>query len=98
MSSKRLGITAVVDADNALLGCLTDGDLRRLLAEDSRLLERTIGECMHPRARTIGPEELASAALKAMEDKRITSLFVCDGERKLVGLVHLHDLWQLELF
>ncbi len=98
MSSKRLGITAVVDADNVLLGCLTDGDLRRLLAEDSRLLERAIGECMHPEPRVIGPEELASAALKAMEDKRITSLFVCDGERKLVGLVHLHDLWQLELF
>ncbi len=98
MSSKRLGITAVVDGENGLLGCLTDGDLRRLLAADSRLLERTIDECMHREPHTIGPDELASAALKIMEDKRITSIFVCDEERRLVGLVHLHDLWQLELF
>jgi arabinose-5-phosphate isomerase len=98
MSSKRLGITAVVDDESVLLGCLTDGDLRRLLAEDPRLLERTIGECMHREPRTIRAGELASAALKVMEDMRITSLFVCDEDRKLIGLVHLHDLWQLELF
>ncbi|MDH3405039.1 MAG: KpsF/GutQ family sugar-phosphate isomerase [Acidobacteriota bacterium] len=98
MSSKRLGITAVVDAEGGLVGCLTDGDLRRLLAGDPRLLERSTGECMHPDPYTIGPDELASAALKAMEDRRITSLFVRDPAGKLVGLVHLHDLWQLELF
>jgi arabinose-5-phosphate isomerase len=98
MSNKRLGITAVVDGDDKLVGCLTDGDLRRLLAADSRLLERTVGECMHESPHRISPDMLASAALHSMEEKRITSLFVCDEDGRLVGLVHLHDLWQLELF
>jgi len=97
MSNKRLGITAVVDGEK-LIGCLTDGDLRRLLAEDPQLLERTIGECMHADPLRIGPEELASAALHSMEEKRITALFVCEETDALVGVVHLHDLWQLELF
>jgi arabinose-5-phosphate isomerase len=98
MSNKRLGITAVVDDAGKLVGCLTDGDLRRLLTESIQLLERPTGECMHPRPHTIGPGELASAALHSMEEKRITSLFVCDDEGLLQGVVHLHDLWQLELF
>jgi arabinose-5-phosphate isomerase len=98
MSNKRLGITAVVDDSGKLVGCLTDGDLRRLLTESIQLLERPTGECMHPRPHTIGPGELASAALHSMEEKRITSLFVCDDEGLLQGVVHLHDLWQLELF
>jgi arabinose-5-phosphate isomerase len=53
---------------------------------------------MHPEPHRIGPDELASAALHSMEEKRITSLFVCDGAGILQGVVHLHDLWQLELF
>ena len=52
---------------------------------------------MRPAPRTIAPTELASAALQRMESFRITSLFVVDGER-LLGIVHLHDLWRLELF
>jgi len=97
MSNKRLGITAVVEGD-ILTGCLTDGDLRRLLADDPQLLERSTAECMHPDPLRIDPDELASAALHSMEEKRITSLFVCDESGTLEGLVHLHDLWQLELF
>ena len=58
--------------------------------------------CRQPRAprspRTISGGELAAAALKTMEDHRITSLFVCDEEGRLEGVVHLHDLWRLELF
>ena len=50
----------------------------------------------HPR--TIASGELAAAALKIMEDNRITSLFVCDEAGRLEGVVHLHDLWGLELF
>jgi len=98
MSSKRLGITAVVDDGGRLIGCLTDGDLRRLLAEDIHLLEQPTGECMHETPRTITADELASAALRLMEEGRITSLFVCDDEGGLEGIVHLHDLWKLELF
>jgi arabinose-5-phosphate isomerase len=48
--------------------------------------------------RTIPGSELAAAALQVMEEKRITSLFVCDEAGKLAGVVHIHDLWRLELF
>lgn len=112
MSKKGLGITAVVsegteadvgDVGNAeagrrLVGCISDGDLRRLLAADEALLKRTAGECMKPDPRTIAGEELAAAALQVMEANRITSLFVCDPAGRLEGVVHLHDLWRLELF
>ncbi|MEZ5332752.1 MAG: KpsF/GutQ family sugar-phosphate isomerase [Thermoanaerobaculia bacterium] len=98
MSRKRLGVTAVVDGDDRLAGCITDGDLRRLLAADERLLARTAGECMTASPMTIDGDELASAALHAMEEKRITSLFVCAPDGRLEGIVHLHDLWGLELF
>jgi len=98
MSKKGLGITAVVDTGGNLAGCISDGDLRRLLAADEGLLRRTAGECMRPGPRTIPGSELASAALNAMEDNRITSLFVCGESGRLEGVVHLHDLWGLELF
>ena len=98
MSRKGLGITAVTDEEGRLLGCISDGDLRRLLGHDEALLKKTAGECMTRNPRTIPGQELAAAALKTMEDHRITSLFVCDGERRLEGIVHLHDLWGLELF
>jgi arabinose-5-phosphate isomerase len=98
MSAKKLGITAVVDAAGRLVGCISDGDLRRQLERDEQVLRRTAGECMHPSPRTIAGEELASAALNEMEEHRITSLFVCDPAGRLEGIVHLHDLWRLELF
>lgn len=99
MSKKGLGITAVVDAEGRLAGCVSDGDLRRLLQnDDGTILGRTAGECMTPNPRTIAGTELAAAALKSMEDHRITSLFVCDAAGRLEGVVHLHDLWGLELF
>ena len=98
MSRKKLGITAVMDEDGKLLGCISDGDLRRLLAADEQLLHHTAGECMTRDPRTIPGDELAAAALHIMEEHRITSLFVCDEERRVRGIVHLHDLWKLELF
>ncbi len=98
MSRKGLGITAVVDDDDRLVGCISDGDLRRLLEHDGGLLQRRAADCMHPDPHTIDGNELASAALKVMEKHRITSLFVTDADRKLGGIVHLHDLWRLELF
>jgi arabinose-5-phosphate isomerase len=97
MSRKKLGITAVTDDAGRLLGCISDGDLRRLLEQHIDLLHKSAGECMKASPLTISAEELASAALKTMEDHRITSLFVtADG--RLEGIVHLHDLWRLELF
>ena len=98
MSRQGLGMTAVTTPDGRIAGILTDGDLRRLLEHDEALLRRTAGECMKPDPLTIGPDELASAALKQMEDHRVTSLLVADAERRLAGVVHLHDLWGLELF
>jgi arabinose-5-phosphate isomerase len=98
MSRKKLGITAVTDEEGKLLGCISDGDLRRLLAADEALLHHTAGECMAPNPRTIPGSELAAAALQKMEEHRITSLFVCDEAGRVQGIVHLHDLWKLELF
>jgi len=98
MSKKGLGITAVVDDEGRLLGCISDGDLRRLLEKNDQILRHTAGECMRPSPRTIAPDELASAALQQMESHRITSLFVCATDGRLLGIVHLHDLWGLELF
>lgn len=99
MSKKGLGITAVVEGEDRLAGCISDGDLRRLLQEDDgTILGHTAGERMTRHPRTIRSGELAAAALKIMEDNRITSLFVCDEAGRLEGVVHLHDLWGLELF
>jgi len=99
MSRKGLGITAVVDPEGRLAGCISDGDLRRLLqTDDGTILSHTAGERMTLHPRTIPGSELAAAALKIMEDHRITSLFVCDEAGRLEGVVHVHDLWGLELF
>jgi arabinose-5-phosphate isomerase len=98
MSRKKLGITAVVDAEGRLAGCISDGDLRRLLEQDEDRLRSTAGDCMTTNPRTISGDELAAAALKIMEENRITSLFVCDAAGRVEGIVHLHDLWGLELF
>ena len=98
MSSKGLGVTAVVDADERLMGVITDGDLRRLLEVGDALLGRAAGGCMHSRPKTIDAQELGTAALKMMEDHHITSLMVVDPEQHLQGVVHIHDLWRLELF
>ncbi len=98
MSRKKLGITAVTDSDRRLVGCISDGDLRRLLEKDGRLLEKTARDCLKTEPRVIHRDELASAALRIMEDNRITSLFVCTEAGELEGIVHLHDLWGLELF
>lgn len=98
MSGKRLGITAVTDLEGRLIGCVSDGDLRRLLETGDVHLEQPTQQYMHPTPQTIHRSQLASAALKQMEDHRITSLFVCDDGQRLEGAVHIHDLWRLELF
>jgi arabinose-5-phosphate isomerase len=98
MSKKGLGITAVVEAGDRLVGVISDGDLRRLLEHDEGLLRRTAGECMKGSPKTISGDELAPAALKKMEDHRITALLVVDESGRLEGVVHVHDLWRLELF
>ena len=98
MSRKGLGITAVTEGVDRLAGVITDGDIRRLLERGDHPLERTAGACMTRKPKTIAADDLASAALKMMEDHHITALFVCDATGRLEGILHLHDLWGLELF
>jgi arabinose-5-phosphate isomerase len=98
MSRKRFGITAVTDADGVLLGVISDGDLRRLMQEDELISRRTAGESIKGLPVTIDAGELASAALQIMEQRKITSLFITDDRRRVTGIIHLHDLWGLELF
>lgn len=99
MSAKGLGMTTVVDDGNRLAGVFTDGDLRRLMQErKGESLELTVGECMTRAPVTIAPKELASAALNLMEQRKITSVAVVDSDRRILGVVHLHDLWTLEMF
>jgi arabinose-5-phosphate isomerase len=99
ISKKGLGMTTVVDADGRLAGILTDGDLRRLMQQrGAATLELVVGNCMNKTPQTLGPEELAGSALRIMEDRHITSVVVVDAERTPLGVVHLHDLWTLELF
>ncbi len=98
MSDKKLGMTTVTTADGKLAGILTDGDLRRLMEKHGgATLSMTAGDCMVRSPQTIGPNLLASEALNLMEKKRITSVVVVDASQKVLGVVHLHDLWTLEL-
>jgi arabinose-5-phosphate isomerase len=98
MSRKGFGATAVVENDGKLAGIITDGDLRRILQKDEAILRKNAADCMKPDPVTIDGSELASAALQLMEEKKITSLFIADRDRRLEGIIHLHDLWGLELF
>ena len=97
MSSKKLGMTTVQE-DGRLRGVISDGDLRRLLErEGGAALTRTAGEAMNPHPKTIAAGELAARALAMLEERKITSLIVVDGEQRVEGVVHLHDLWGVEL-
>jgi arabinose-5-phosphate isomerase len=99
MSKKGLGMTTVVDTEGRLAGILTDGDLRRLMQQrGAATLDLVVGDCVTKNPQTIAPGELAGSALRIMEERKITSLVVVDPERRPLGVVHLHDLWTLELF
>ena len=97
MSRKKLGMTTVIESDT-LLGVISDGDLRRLLERRGKdVLDLTAADCMTRDPKTISAHEFAAAALAIMEEKKITSLVVVDGKRKVEGVVHLHDLWGTEM-
>jgi arabinose-5-phosphate isomerase len=97
MSRKKLGMTAV-ESDGKLAGIISDGDLRRLLERDGpEGLRKTAGEVMNPSPKTISAGELGVRALHTMEERKITSLIVVDGEKRIEGVIHLHDLWGTEL-
>lgn len=90
MSAKGFGVVGVTDGDGYLQGIITDGDLRRHMAG---LLDLSAGDVMTAAPRTIGPLALAETAVRIMNDKKITCLFVVDpeGSRTVAGVLHIHD-------
>ena len=91
ITSKRLGVTGVLDDEGFLEGAITDGDLRRAMEKGLDVLNKNASEIMTRNPKKIGADALAAEALQKMEQHSITSLFVMDGE-KVAGIVHLHDL------
>lgn len=92
MTTKSQGAVGVVDENNTLLGVVTDGDLRRHLADN--LLEKTAESVMTKRPLTAEKDTLASKAVHMMQEKKITSLFVTNEEGKVEGLIHIHHCLQ----
>jgi arabinose-5-phosphate isomerase len=98
MSSKRLGMTCVVDQAGRLAGVVTDGDLRRHMTPASNLLDGRAADVMTRTPVTISPSVLAVEALRLMEERKITSVVVVDREGLIQGVLHLHDLWRTQMF
>ena len=99
MGKKGLGMTTVIADGDKLAGIITDGDLRRLmLKRGSESFGLSAGEVMTKNPVTIDAHELAGAALNLMEQRKITSVVVVDAEKRVLGVVHIHDLWTLQLF
>ena len=92
MSAKKLGMTTVVDRAGALLGVITDGDLRRFVQQGGDFSKINAGSLASRRPKLIGPDELAAKAVEMMERFSITTLVVVDSAKRIVGVVHLHDL------
>ena len=91
MTAKRLGMTAVVDGENTLLGIITDGDLRRMLEKSVAIDTIKAGDIMTANPKTIGPDELAVDALDVLRRNEISQLAVIE-HNKYLGIIHLHDL------
>jgi arabinose-5-phosphate isomerase len=101
MSSKKLGMTCVVDLDDkTLLGIITDGDLRRRMERGGEILELTAGDVMSRSPVSVARVTLAAEALHIMEQRKITSIVVAEdgAPARVAGVLHLHDLWRMEMF
>ena len=98
MSAKQLGMTCVSSQKHELLGVITDGDLRRHLFEQNDLSSLTALDIMTDKPITIDASALAVQALNLLENRRVTSLVVLNDSKRIVGVVHLHDLWRTQLF
>ena len=94
MSRKKLGMTTVVEKDGRLAGIITDGDLRRKMATTPNILDLAARDVMTINPVAIPHTTLAVEALALMEQRKITSIVVIDAERRVEGVVHLHDLWK----
>jgi len=92
MTEKKLGMTTVVDQDGALLGVITDGDVRRCIQRGMDVMKMTAKELASQHPKTIGPDDLAAKAVELMERFAITTLVVSNSGRNILGVIHLHDL------
>jgi arabinose-5-phosphate isomerase len=99
ITSKRLGVTAVLNSDDELVGVVTDGDLRRAIERYDNVLSRSASDVMTKNPKTIKKDALATYALKKMEEFSITSLFVVEkeGEKRPTGIIHIHDLLKAKI-
>jgi len=92
MSAKGLGMTAIIDDAQHILGIFTDGDLRRVLAAGADLRQARIADLMKRNPRTIDGDRLAAEAVQQMEAMRINGMLVADSENRLLGIFNMHDL------
>lgn len=92
-----IGMTAVIDDEQRVIGIFTDGDLRRAFEKKIELLSLTVGDVMTARPRTIRPEKLAVEAVEMMEQFKINALPVTDADGRLVGALNMHDLFRAKV-
>lgn len=92
ISRKGLGMTAIVDREQRVLGIYTDGDLRRTLEKKLDFTTTPVSTVMSKQPRTIGPDQLAAEAVQVMEQYNISQMLVVDGDHRLVGALNMHDL------
>jgi len=98
ISEKRLGVTAVLDAKNAIVGIITDGDIRRMLSKSTKIDSLIAKDIMGKKPKTIHHDAMAVEALERLENNSITQILVTDSENKYIGVVHLHDLIKEGIF
>ncbi len=94
MTEKRLGITAITNSKGKLIGCLTDGDLRRILETSEAFFNNRLTDVMTPDPLTIARDRGAAEALQLMEKNEITVLFIVDQQHRPTGVLHMHDLFR----
>jgi arabinose-5-phosphate isomerase len=97
MTRGRMGITAILDDDQRVIGIFTDGDLRRALPTVRDLQGTGITDVMTPAPRTIQPERLAVEALQIMEQFKVNQLLVVDANQRLIGALNMHDLFRAKV-
>tara|TARA_B110000908_G_scaffold28384_1_gene33358 strand:- start:1921 stop:2892 length:972 start_codon:yes stop_codon:yes gene_type:complete len=98
ISEKRLGVTAVLNAQNAIVGIITDGDIRRMLSKTTKIDDFTARDIMGKNPKTILDDAMAIEALERLENNNITQILVTDTANKYIGVVHLHDLIKEGIF
>jgi arabinose-5-phosphate isomerase len=97
MSRGRMGMTAVIDDAERVIGIFTDGDLRRTLERGTDLRTTRILEAIGGAPRTIAPERLAAEAVEIMERHKVNQLLVVDGNKQLIGALNMHDLFRAKV-